>query len=302
MVRIKSAAECSLTGPVVVGGVGGSGTRVIFKLLSELGFYLGQDLNPAGDNLWFTVLFQRPRWFETVSEQNPKQIDKNLELFKKLMTTNTALTNRELTLFFKAAHQYYRQITRSLARVTTRMRKVSQRREMDFPNFIGWGWKEPNSFIYLKYLSRFFKNLKFIFVIRHGLDMAFAARNQYRFWAHFFGLDQQKGWQNFPLPFKKLEYWRVANTFAIDQGQRWLGNGFWIINFDTLCKKPKEAIDNLVSFLDMDRKKINCSELYNIPKIPGSMNRFKHHDLSIFSRDQWEAVHQFGFETDANGF
>ena len=31
--------------PVVVGGVGGSGTRVIAQLLKTIGFYMGSDLN-----------------------------------------------------------------------------------------------------------------------------------------------------------------------------------------------------------------------------------------------------------------
>src|ERR1700675_795212 len=49
--------------PLVIGGIGGSGTRVAAQLLIELGFYLGDDLNPALDNLTSTFLFKRPRWY-----------------------------------------------------------------------------------------------------------------------------------------------------------------------------------------------------------------------------------------------
>ena len=52
-----------LTGPVVIGGVGGSGTRVLAEILSLFGFYLGNDLNGAKDNLVYTLLFKRPNWF-----------------------------------------------------------------------------------------------------------------------------------------------------------------------------------------------------------------------------------------------
>ncbi len=48
-------------GPVVIGGVGGSGTRVVAAILSTLGFHLGNDLNESMDNLWTTLLFKRPR-------------------------------------------------------------------------------------------------------------------------------------------------------------------------------------------------------------------------------------------------
>ena len=45
--------------PVAIGGVGGSGTRLIAQLLMELGVYMGSDRNDANDNLWFTLLFKR---------------------------------------------------------------------------------------------------------------------------------------------------------------------------------------------------------------------------------------------------
>lgn len=45
--------------PVVIGGVGGSGTRLIAECVKKLGFFIGNDLNDAFDNLWFTLLFKR---------------------------------------------------------------------------------------------------------------------------------------------------------------------------------------------------------------------------------------------------
>src|SRR5947207_2715003 len=50
-------------GPVAVGGVGGSGTRVVAALLREAGVYLGADLNDSLDNLWFRLLFRRAQWY-----------------------------------------------------------------------------------------------------------------------------------------------------------------------------------------------------------------------------------------------
>lgn len=37
--------------PVAIGGVGGSGTRVVAEIVRSLGYYLGGDLNSANDNL-----------------------------------------------------------------------------------------------------------------------------------------------------------------------------------------------------------------------------------------------------------
>jgi hypothetical protein len=53
-------------GPVAVGGVGGSGTRVIASLVSSLGYQIGNNLNRAQDDLTFTVLFKRPEDYRGV--------------------------------------------------------------------------------------------------------------------------------------------------------------------------------------------------------------------------------------------
>ena len=47
-------------GPVAIGGVGGSGTRVIAAIVESLGFDPGANLNRPRDDLTFTVLFKRP--------------------------------------------------------------------------------------------------------------------------------------------------------------------------------------------------------------------------------------------------
>ena len=52
-----------MKGPVVIGGVGGSGTRVIAEILRELKFFIGNDLNGPLDNLTYTLLFKRKKWY-----------------------------------------------------------------------------------------------------------------------------------------------------------------------------------------------------------------------------------------------
>ncbi|MCX6279657.1 MAG: hypothetical protein NT004_16405, partial [Bacteroidetes bacterium] len=59
----RQTTTSDLMGPVVVGGVGGSGTRVIAEILSLLNFYLGNDLNGPNDFLLYTLLFKRKKWF-----------------------------------------------------------------------------------------------------------------------------------------------------------------------------------------------------------------------------------------------
>ena len=53
-VDVRGASTWSPDGRhVAIGGVGGSGTRLIARMLGQLGWYLGDDLNESVDNLWF---------------------------------------------------------------------------------------------------------------------------------------------------------------------------------------------------------------------------------------------------------
>lgn len=71
----------NIMGPVVIGGVGGSGTRVVAELLENLGFYIGSDLNTASDNLTYTLLFKRPKWFHQ-NRDNREEIETGIKLFE----------------------------------------------------------------------------------------------------------------------------------------------------------------------------------------------------------------------------
>ena len=72
--------------PVVVGGVGGSGTRVVASILMELRYYLGDLRIPSNDNRWFADLFfRRPTCLTSLSGISHVRLFKALELFEKLM-------------------------------------------------------------------------------------------------------------------------------------------------------------------------------------------------------------------------
>lgn len=299
-------------GPVIAGGIGGSGTRVLFKILQELGYYLGKDLNSAGDNLWFAILFKRPLFLQSALENDPERITRALQLFDTLMTGSPGVSHEQVSFYFHAAHEYYRQPFHrqnrfTPARLKERMDNLPTAHQNDNhyaaeKHYRGWGWKEPNAFIYLESLSRFYPDMKYIHLIRHGLDMAWSNRHQFRFWASFFGLEQQPGWEDYPLPVKKLKYWLKANTFAVETGRELLGNRFLALRLDELCHQPEKTIDRLLEFLDTgnDMERVESSEtirrLYSIPRVPLSMGRYKQHSLDIFTSEQLDGVRSWGFE------
>lgn len=74
-------------GPIVIGGVGGSGTRLIAEIVMDMGFYLGDMLNQSKDLLYFSLLFKRPIWFSKVVNSNEHEIFRGLKVLENRLTT-----------------------------------------------------------------------------------------------------------------------------------------------------------------------------------------------------------------------
>ena len=77
-----------------------------------------------------------------------------------------------------------------------------------------WGWKEPNTHLLLPYLVRRFPDMRYIHVVRHGLDMAFSSnQNQLATWGEQFQIPA-----DLPPPVRSLRYWIAAQRRARDLG------------------------------------------------------------------------------------
>jgi hypothetical protein len=83
---------------VSVGGVGGSGTRVIALILASLGLNIGNNLNEALDNLTFTLLFKRINILNI-----SKREFNNLRLIYEKSFTNEIFSNSEIKLILSLA-------------------------------------------------------------------------------------------------------------------------------------------------------------------------------------------------------
>ena len=59
MTQENVSKPSSRSSVIAVGGVGGSGTRLIAAFLDRLGIYMGDDQNESLDNLWFNLLFKQ---------------------------------------------------------------------------------------------------------------------------------------------------------------------------------------------------------------------------------------------------
>ncbi|MEM7358799.1 MAG: sulfotransferase [Pseudomonadota bacterium] len=233
-------------GPIAVGGVGGSGTRLVSKILCDLGIYMGSSLNHSLDNLWFTALMKNPEWFQQFPTD--RQVYRSLRLFEQAMTTGLATT-----------------VSEDDKKVIEGISDINEKRDIAVPSrahfdellnskapnhdkFIGWGWKEPNSHVFLKQMVKYFDQLKYIHVIRNGLDMAYSPnQQQLNNWGSFFGIDQRR--TNRSSASKSLDYWIAANQRAIKVGEASLKDRFLLLNYDKLCTSPDIEIQKLLQFM-----------------------------------------------------
>ena len=282
---------------IAIGGIGGSGTRLIADIVMKFGFYMGASLNKSLDNLWFTLLFQRPGWFAHGPAND--DIVEALRLFRRAMTTGLSGTISIRDVDF--IHSLARDLQQATHRIGANRETAEQLIASMPPNRaapVGWGWKEPNSHIFLPQIVSEFGGIKYIFVIRNGLDMAFSNNtNQIRNWGKY--ICDISITNKLIKKEMMLEYWILANKRAIEIGKNQLNDRFMVINYDNFCHSSLHELQKFVEFLNVEVDNNIMKKIVDTIK-PLDINRFKKHDLGIFSKRQIEYVREFGFDIDVS--
>ena len=270
--------------PVAIGGIGGSGTRVVARMLMECGIFMGGDLNSANDNLWFSLLFRRDEIFS----ESPEQLASLSSVFVKAMCS-VPLSGTEITLVRQLASTPRPELPTRWLRQRADSLQASTRSS---PNKGPWGWKEPNTHIVIHQLLHTIPGLRYIHVIRNGLDMAYSAnQNQLQLWGrHLLGEECPTG------PRCALRFWHRANRRVIellaDTPDRFL-----LLDFDRLCLEPTEEIGRLIAFLDVRDHIADIQHLKSLLRVPSSIGRFKAHSAADFSDEDIRYVRALGFDT-----
>lgn len=212
--------QSNAQGPVVIGATGGSGTRLIAKLLIESGnVYLGQNHNAALDCLDFKQFYDK--WVAPYSKH---------------------LLHQQQT------GQLVAQMHFELDRV---MDKYNLGKTVSANAEALWGWKGPRSMFLLPFFSDyFFGQLKFIHIIRDGRDMAFSSnQNQATLYADaILGPTEDK--KDIACVLFKL--WSKVNRFVAEFGRTTLADKYLIMRYEDLVNRPHESLTRLANFLDID--------------------------------------------------
>jgi hypothetical protein len=253
------------TPPVVVGGVGGSGTRVVAEMLEALGIFMGDDLNDAHDNMTLARVFGSIR--DRIQALGPVGAAAD----PAAAAAAAAAVAATLDDFAGAMHRAY------LAQHDRRA---------------GWGWKVPGNHFILDHLAAAFPGLAYVHVIRHGIDMAFSTnQNQLRNWGRHYGIDVDGQ----PPERAAFAFWIAANRRAVAEAQR-LGIRFLLLNFDTLCRRPAETAAPLLDLLGRSRQEVDA--IVHLVAPPAALGRRAGRDLGFVGPAEQAALREFGFEPD----
>ncbi len=270
--------------PIGVGGVGGSGTRLIAQLLMALGINMGQDLNRSDDDLWFTLIFKRGALLTSTDAE----FDALIELYLRgAIRAQRWWTLPELRQILEFA-RYHGPVLPILLK---RRHALLGRVRRPHRDSRGWGFKEPSSHIVLDQLQRALPGLRYIHVVRHGLDMAFSNnRGQLRLWG-----SSVLGRQPQMTPRDALKYWHRVHRRVIDLGTA-MDDRFLLLNYDQMCLEPGPSLRNLVDFLDIDVPGSRLEELEKLIRPPASIGRWVEHGLDVFDSEDVRFVSQLGFD------
>ncbi|HET6632965.1 MAG TPA: sulfotransferase [Rhodanobacteraceae bacterium] len=255
--------------PVAVGGVGGSGTRLVARMLDALGFRLGADRNEADDTLWFTLLFKQ----REVLALDDAAFEARLRLLVGGLTAAGPPDAAQRELLDQLCHERLQAPAAWLRqRAATLIEAMAD--GVAEAKHDRWGWKEPNTHVVLDRLTRALPRLRYIHVMRSGLDMAWSGnRNQLELWG-----PALLGRPVEDTPRDALAYWCAAHRRVLEIGAA-MGRRFLLLDYDAFCQSPGQGVAQLLDFLGQPPAPQRVAQLAALVAAPASLGRHRAHDL-----------------------
>lgn len=242
--------------PVAIGGVGGSGTRVIASMVAALGYDIGLSLNRSLDDLLFTFLFRNPDLYRDVHGLIPTDhpsavdaLDRYVAIRNGEQGTGLKLGTyrRALSLPDKNPRGVKRPAVRGLRRYR-RMRFIGQEFKKASDAQAGpnqpWGWKVPFCHLFLPSMYAGIPELRYIHVVRDGLAIAKSKNDLQRMqWGRLFGVaDDDRGPE-----LAQLVYWARVNMAVAEflaTAPQWL-----IVSYERSVLEPAVVLQEIAAFL-----------------------------------------------------
>ena len=289
---IIDCPKLSDAAPVVVGGVGGSGTRVIAQLLQSLNFDMGSDLNESLDDLSFTALFKRPSLWPL--QDHLSQLNEALDVY-------LASRGHKNTSWTSQTHQTARvaQLLKSTRQKDEWIEADSLNDRAQFLTTSGqptplWGWKEPNAHIPLPFLIAALPNMKYIHVTRHGLDMAYSSnQTQLKLWgSRLLGRSVDAG-----LADDSLAYWCAAHERVLTLHEC-ASQQILILPFEGLFTDANSTLSKLGSFLTLPNTLTTARDTLSVLRTPTTIGRYQEQERLNVSKANRRLLHRLGYDIE----
>jgi hypothetical protein len=244
-------------GPNVIGGTGGSGTRVFARIVHRGGMFTGNNLNASDDSL--DIGHYLDRW-----------IDRFVPYWHR-------------PLRIPCLSEMLEDLSQAIQKHCANAAKDSPR---------PWGWKDPRSIYLLPFFHSQFPNLRFLHVLRDGRDMAYSA-NQNQLNRHgrvmLSRLERLR-----PQPLQSIALWNRINLMAVDYGERNLGAQYMYVRFEDLCTEPVSTVQTVLSFFNLSGDVRQIAEAEISP--PATLGRWRREPSSTgVSRAGGKALRRFGY-------
>ena len=248
--------ELALPGPNVIGATGGSGTRVVARILRMAGVYTGEKLNPYEDAV--ELGFFSDRWIngyvEAAGDVAP---DRRAEMASDL---RAVLADHLATVRAGA---------------------------------VAWGWKEPRSIYLLRFWNETMPGLRFLHFLRDGRDMAFSKNQNQLNWhgPAVLGDELRKA----QTPVRSIALWNRVNLAAADYGERELGERYLRVRFEDLCADPAATVGSIFGFFGVDADVPAAAALVRPPDTLGRWRQRSAKTVAELDETAREALERFGY-------
>lgn len=255
------AALDSLAGldPKVIGATGGSGTRVVGRIVRAGGMYIGTNLNDYQDAL--DLGGYSDRWInEFVAGGGLDGLSDEVR-----------------------------------AEMADDLAAVMQTHRHDVPEDArAWGWKEPRSIYLLPFFNEVMPQIKFVHWMRDGRDMAFS-ENQQQLRKHgptVLGDDSTKR-----SPERSIRLWSTVNTWAADFGEQQMPGRYLRVRFEELCEMPVDTVGRLYDFFGLEGDVKAAAAEVRPPDTLGRWRKARRKTLDQLHEIAAPALERFGYST-----
>jgi hypothetical protein len=234
--------------PIVIGGTGGSGTRVVQSILEKAGLFMGNNLNVSKDALDFVQFLNR-------------DVPEVLKL-KRTLSYRIEDLPEHMKIY-----------------LLSEFKRIIENFLIDKPqNMFDWGWKVPGIIYALPFVYYFYPDFRFIHIIRDGRDMAFSTNQVqvYKFYSGLYGVAPSHVYDSIRL-------WEKTNFEAALWAKKTLKDRYLLVRYEDLCSNPRVEIEKIFGFLNLNNTKEIEPILQNSIIPPPTIGRWKEKNKGLIA-------------------